>query len=97
MYGQYMYGSFAPVAQTRRSCGDDSGGQPQGRQGEPLNSLIGILSGLLRGPGRQSAGFHPDTGDILLLLIVLFLCFEGDDLELVITLGLMLILGFDGP
>ena len=34
-----------------------------------------------------------DTGDILLVLIILFLLVEGDDLELVITLGLMLLLG----
>ena len=33
-----------------------------------------------------------DTGDILLLLIVLFLLREGDELELAITLGLMLLL-----
>ena len=36
-----------------------------------------------------------DSGDILLLLIVLLLLLEGDDLELVIALGLVLILGLD--
>lgn len=36
-----------------------------------------------------------DTGDILLLLILLFLFLEGDDMELIITLGLMLLLGLD--
>lgn len=35
-----------------------------------------------------------DSGDILLILIILFLLLEGDDhWELVITLGLLLILG----
>ena len=34
-----------------------------------------------------------DTGDVLLLLILLFLFLEGDDMELVITLGLLLLLG----
>lgn len=34
-----------------------------------------------------------DTGDILLLLIILYLLVEGDDLELVIALGLVLIMG----
>ena len=34
-----------------------------------------------------------DTGDILLLLIILFLFLEGDDMELMITLGLLLLLG----
>lgn len=33
-----------------------------------------------------------DSGDILLILIILLLLVEGDNLELVITLGLMLIL-----
>ncbi len=36
-----------------------------------------------------------DTGDVLLLLILLFLFLEGDDLELIITLGLLLLLGLD--
>lgn len=36
-----------------------------------------------------------DTGDILLLLILLFLFLEGDDIELIITLGLILLLGLD--
>lgn len=34
-----------------------------------------------------------DSGDILLLLIILFIFLEGDNIELVITLGLMLLLG----
>ena len=34
-----------------------------------------------------------DSGDVLLLLIILLLFLEGDNLELVITLGLMLLLG----
>ena len=34
-----------------------------------------------------------DTGDVLLLLILLFLFLEGDDMELVITLALVLLLG----
>lgn len=41
------------------------------------------------------SSFHPegvDSGDILLILIILLLLVEGDNLELVITLGLMLVL-----
>lgn len=34
-----------------------------------------------------------DSGDLLLLLIILFLLAEGDDLELVIALGLALMMG----
>ena len=47
------------------------------------------LAGLLRGLKLDSL----DTGDILLLLILLFLFLEGDDTELLITLGLLLLLG----
>ena len=36
-----------------------------------------------------------DTGDVLLLLIVLFLALEGDDWETVLILGLLLLLGPD--
>lgn len=34
-----------------------------------------------------------DSGDILLLLIMLYLLVEGDDLELVIALGLVILMG----
>jgi len=34
-----------------------------------------------------------DSGDVLLLLIMLYLFAEGDDLELVIALGLTLLMG----
>lgn len=36
-----------------------------------------------------------DTGDVLLLLILLCLFLEGDDMELVITLALVLLLGLN--
>ncbi len=49
------------------------------------------LAGLLKGLKLDSL----DTGDILLLLILLFLFLEGDDMELIITLGLLLLLGLD--
>ena len=35
-----------------------------------------------------------DSGDILLLLILLYLLVEGDDMDLVIALGLVLLMGF---
>ena len=50
------------------------------------------LSGLLKGLKLDEV----DTGDILLLLIVLYLLVEGDDLELVIALGLVLLMGLGG-
>lgn len=54
---------------------------------EKKSGLAGILKGLKLD--------DLDTGDILLLLILLFLFLEGDDMELIITLGLMLLLGLD--
>lgn len=59
----------------------------------PLEGITGRLGGLLK-------GFHLeelDSGDILLVLILLFLFLESDDnLELVITLGLLLLFGLFG-
>ena len=49
------------------------------------------LGGLLAGLKLDAL----DTGDVLLLLILLFLFLEGDDMELIITLGLLLLLGLD--
>lgn len=50
------------------------------------------LSGILKGLKLEEI----DPGDILLLLIVLYLLVEGDDLELVIALGLVLLMGLGG-
>lgn len=81
--------------------GGQSGGNPGNRRG----GLGGLLGGLLQGARGEEGGsqaidallksFHLeslDTGDILLALIVLFLILEdGDDLDLIITLGLMIL------
>ena len=69
-----------------------------------LSALLGGkegLSGLFS--GREKGGLsglakslklgNIDTGDVLLLLIILYLLVEGDDLELVIALGLVLLMG----
>lgn len=59
----------------------------------PLEGIVGKLGGLLK-------NFHLeglDSGDILLVLILIFLFLESDDnLELVITLGLLLLFGLFG-
>ena len=63
--------------------------------GEGLASLLarreggGTLSGVLKALNLGDW----DSGDILLLLIILLLLTEGDDLELVIALGLALMMG----
>lgn len=57
--------------------------------GESKNAgIAGILNGLHLG--------DLDSGDVLLLLIILLVFLEGDNTELVITLGLMLLLGLGG-
>lgn len=50
---------------------------------------LGGRNGLLRSLKLEKL----DSGDVLLLLIVLFLLIEGDNLELVIALGLVLLMG----
>ncbi len=49
------------------------------------------LSSLLKGLKLDSL----DIGDLLLLCILLFLFLEGDDTELLIALGLLLVLGLE--
>lgn len=66
-------------------------GRPSGSPFRLPDILTGKegLSGLLK-------PFHLDkidSGDVLLLLIMLYLMKEGDDMELVIALGLTLIMG----
>lgn len=58
-----------------------------------LGEVTGGLSQLLGGVLKHFSPEDFDTGDILLVLIILFLYLEGDNLELVITLGLLLLLG----
>ncbi len=60
---------------------------PPNRGGEEKENAG--LAGILKAFGIEDL----DTGDILLLVLMLLLMVEGDNLELVITLGLMLILG----
>lgn len=66
---------------------------PSAKVENPLAGIVGKLGGLLN-------HFHLedlDSGDILLVLILIFLFLESDDnLELVITLGLLLLFGIFG-
>ena len=50
------------------------------------------IAGILKGLHMEDL----DSGDVLLLLIILLVFLEGDNTELVITLGLMLLLGLGG-
>lgn len=99
-----MYNRYIPGAggYTRVSEEDD----PPLRRAEPEHAgpssppadsqakdekSTGALTALLKGLKLDQL----DSGDVLLLLILLFLFLEGDDVELMITLGLLLLLGLD--
>ena len=69
-----------------------------GKGGELLDGLTDTLKDTLGGLFRNFSLDRLDSGDILLLLIILFLFLEGDNLDLVIALGLMLLLSLgDAP
>ncbi|SBW05147.1 conserved hypothetical protein [uncultured Eubacteriales bacterium] len=93
-----MYNRYIPNGTTyTRIVEDDSparptqagapGDAPEAPNAEEKKGLAGLLKSLKLD--------DIDTGDILLLLILLFLFLEGDDIELIITLGLILLLGLD--
>ena len=86
MYNRYLDGTSAHIP-------DPSPPPPPSENGPspPLREVTEGLGRLLRhlSPGEL------DSGDILLVLILLFLFLEGDNVELVITLGLLLLLGSD--
>ena len=101
-----MYNRYVPSDETytwtraETANGQRHGSDPAGWTANPLGRLLsgqgsqswggkGGLAGLLR-------SFHleqVDAGDMLLLLIVLYLLVEGEDLEPVLALGLVLLLG----
>ena len=66
---------------------------PPQKGANPLDGIVGGLGGLLK-------HFHLeklDSGDILLVLILIFLFLEREDnTEMVITLGLLLVFGLFG-
>ena len=93
-----MYNRYIPedMSYTQASPQPKRGPEPpQGWHRQPSIRLPELLagkeglSGLLKGLRLDKL----DSGDILLLLIVLFLLLEGDNLELAIALGLVLIMG----
>ena len=99
MYNHYMDGAFAPLGQAATSAKTTPTAprQKAGRthQNDLFGDVTGSLSKFLGGFGKHFSLNQLDTGDILLVLIILFLFLEGDNLELVITLGLMLLFGLN--
>ena len=113
MYNRYIpedisYTRLEPAQLSRKSPGGIKAG-PSPRHQTP-SRFSGItaggegLFGLLRGYENGLSGFMKnlhldkiDSGDILLLLLALYLWKEGDDPDIVIALGLMLLMGlWDG-
>lgn len=82
-----MYNRYIPngTAYTRVTEPDPS--PPHREKAE--SHKPGLLSGLLKSLRLEAL----DTGDALLLLILLLLFLDGDDIELVIALGLILLIG----
>ena len=104
MYSQYQGNrSFIAMEPEPESPPEQGKKDPSSRRASPqgpavkasplLGELTGGLSQLLSGVRKHFSLESLDTGDILLVLIILFLYLEGDNLELAITLGLMLLLG----
>lgn len=100
MYNRYIPSSaqYGPIPPEERPS-SHPGGERSGGLGGLLGGLLGDKGGETGGIGQALSSllksFHLeelDTGDILLALIVLFLILEdGDNLDLVITLGLMIL------
>lgn len=93
-----MYNRYIPqtTGYTRIPEADDSSLPPSPpptpeTEETPAPKKSGGLAALLKHLKLEEL----DTGDVLLLLIILFLFLEGDDMELIITLALLLLLGLD--
>lgn len=97
MYNRYLdrqqLTELAREPEANRAAADEHGPEDARCPPPSPGELAGGLSQLLSGVKRHFSLSQLDTGDILLVLIILLLYLEGDSLELVITLGLMLLLG----
>lgn len=101
-----MYNRYIPdgAVYTRVTMDDDAPlprSEPRERSQSPSQSRPGQSpSGLLEGAQSSlkslisSLGLEKlDSGDLLLFLILLLLLKEGDDLEMILALGLTLLMG----
>lgn len=99
MYNRYIPGdaAYERVSGTDTSSARSDPQRPPAFSGSggsrPLGGITDRLGGLLKNFSVKDL----DSGDILLILILIFLFLESDDnLELVITLGLLLLFGLFG-
>lgn len=98
MYNQYMPrdGPYSPIEP--EDAEQPSGKRPSASSHHAdgtafLGAAADGISEALEKLFRQFSFENFDLGDILLILIVLFLFLEGDNLDIVIALGLMLLFG----
>lgn len=102
MYNRYIPGTGgyvripqedAPPPHRTEQGGTDvkTPSHPHGEAHSKAEKSAGAIAALLKGLKLDRL----DGGDALLLLILLFLFMEGDDVELMITLGLILLLGLE--
>lgn len=87
-----MYNRYIPNGASYTRIPQEDAPPPQ-EENRPPKAGGKAKSGALDSLLKQLKLDRLDTGDVLLLLILLFLFLEGDDMELVITLGLVLLLG----
>ena len=88
MYSRYISGTFAPVNGSEQKSTAPS--EKKLEQHRPTK-ITADASKLLGNIIKQFSIEKLDAGDILLILIIFFLFIEGDNLDMVITLGLMLL------
>ena len=103
MYNRYIPEdvSYTPIEPPpEQPAAPESGPRPSFRTPGPPSGKEGLLGFLGVKEGNSLSGLlkslrldNVDPGDVLLLLILLYLLVEGDDLELVIALGLTLLMG----
>lgn len=88
MYSHYFSGIFNPITTSNKAEERPHHQEPSITSGSIADSFAKILRTI---EGQFSVS-SLDSGDLLLTFIILLLLLEGDNLELVITLGLMLLL-----
>lgn len=85
-----MYNRYIPAGSAYQPLEED-GGQDAPAHSGPLEGVGDALSGLL----KRFHLSHMDSGDLLLLLILLLLVSDGEDrLDWIIVLGLAVAFGF---
>lgn len=93
MYNHYQSGHDYVAIEPEDAASPPPNRREERGKSQLMDEVGGGITRLLTGISNHLKLEHFDTGDILLILIILFLFLEGDNLELIITLGLMLLLG----